>query len=146
MIYAKVNDFRDIFLGTQGRFGKGVTLWNLMLDSDNKPFRPGGCSTCFGALTLSTKDHSLKGVVRNSHYYNVAHCSKVLAPGAVRLGTEGYTADQVTYQWYRNPDGSYAIVALNEGSGEVRINFLTDRYSVPCKLPAKSLVSLTWKE
>ena len=84
--------------------------------------------------------------MRNSHYYNVAHCSKVLAPGAVRLGTEGYTADQVTYQWYRNPDGSYAIVALNEGSGEVRINFLTDRYSVPCKLPAKSLVSLTWKE
>ena len=141
-----INDFRDIFLGTLGRFGKGVTLWNLMLDSDNEPFRPGGCSICFGALTLSTKDHSLKGVVRNSHYYNVAHCSKVLAPGAVRLGTEGYTADQVTYQWYRNPDGSYAIVALNEGSGEVRINFLTDRYSVPCKLPAKSLVSLTWKE
>ena len=140
-----INDFRDIFLGTLGRFGKGVTLWNLMLDSDNKPFRPGGCSTCFGALTLSVKDHSLKGVVRNSHYFNVAHCSKVLAPGAVRLGTEGYTADKVTYQWYRNPDGSYAVIALNEGD-EARINFVTEKVSVPCKLPAKSLVSLTWKE
>ena len=141
-----INDFRDIFLGTLGRFGKGVTLWNLMLDSDNKPFRPGGCGTCFGALTLSAKDHSLKGVTRNSHYFNVAHCSKVLAPGAVRLGTEGYKADKVTYQWYRNPDGSYAVIALNEGSEEVRINFVTDKYSVPARLPAKSLVSLTWKE
>ena len=140
-----INDFRDIFLGTLGRFGKGVTLWNLMLDSDNKPFRPGGCSTCFGALTLSAKDHSLKGVVRNSHYYNVAHCSKVLSPGAIRLGTSGYTADKVTYQWYSNPDGSYAVIALNEGDA-AQINFVTDRVSVLCKLPAKSLVSLTWKE
>ena len=141
-----INDFRDNFLGTLGRFGKGVTLWNLMLDSDHKPFRAGGCSNCLGALTLSTKDHTLKGVVRNSHYYNVAHCSKVLAPGAVRLGTSGFTADKATYQWYRNPDGSYAIVALNEGSDEVRINFVTDRVSVPVRLPAKSLVSVIWKE
>ena len=140
-----INDFRDIFLGTLGRFGKGVTLWNLMLDSENKPYRPGGCSTCFGALTLSVKDHSLKGVVRNSHYYNVAHCSKVLAPGAVRLGTAGYTPDKVTYQWYRNPDGSYAVIALNEGEA-AQINFVTDKVSVPCKLPAKSLASLTWNE
>ena len=140
-----INDFRDIFLGTLGRYGKGVTLWNLMLDSEGKPNRPGGCQTCFGAITLSAKDHSLKGVVRNSHYYNVAHCSKVLAPGAVRLGTAGYTADKVTYQWYRNPDGSYAVIALNEGEA-AQVNFVTDRVSVPCKLPAKSLVSLTWKE
>ena len=140
-----INDFRDIFLGTLGRFGKGVTVWNLMLDSDNSPYRPGGCDKCFGALTLSTKDHSLKGVVRNSHYYNVAHCSKVLSPGAVRLGTDGYTADKLTYQWYRNPEGSYAVVALNEGD-EVRINFVTDRVSVPVRLPGKRLVSVTCKE
>ena len=140
-----INDFRDIFLGTLGRFGKGVTLWNLMLDSDGKPYRPGGCSTCFGAITLNAKDHSLKSVVRNSHYYNVAHCSKVLAPGAVRLGTAGYTPEKVTYQWYRNPDGSYAVIALNEGDA-AQVNFVTDRVSVPCKLPAKSLVSITWKE
>lgn len=97
-------------------------------------------------IVNAAKDHSLKGVTRNSHYFNVAHCSKVLAPGAVRMGTEGYKADGVTYQWYRNPDGSYAVIALNEGSGEARINFVTDKYSVPCKLPGRSLVSLTWKE
>ena len=139
-----INDFRDIFLGTLGRFGKGVTLWNLMLDDEGKPFRPDGCSTCFGAVTLSTDDH--KTITRNSHYYNVAHCSKVLLPGAVRLGTKGYESTGLTYQWYRNPDGSQALLILNEGSSEERVNFITDKYSLSCRVPAKAIQSILWKE
>ena len=84
-------------MGTLSRMGKGVTLWNLMLDDAHKPYRPGGCSTCWGAVTLSSQDHSYKAVVRNSHYYNVAHCSKVLHPGAVRIGTSGYTTSGLSY-------------------------------------------------
>jgi glucosylceramidase len=140
-----LNDFRDIFLGTLGRYGRGVTLWNLMLDSENKPYRPGGCSTCFGGVTLAASDHSLKGIVRNSQYYNVAHCSKVLQPGAVRLGTTGYKPDGVTYQWYRNPDGSYAVILLNEGS-DALMHFVTDKVSVKCRIPAKCIQSLVWTE
>ena len=140
-----INDFRDIFLGTLGRFGKGVTLWNMMLDSDGKPYRPGGCATCFGAVTLSAKDHSLKGITRNSHYYNVAHCSKVIRPGAVRLGTKGYTPDGVICQWYRNTDGSNAVIILNQGS-DALLNLVTDKVSVPLRLAAGSIQSVTWTE
>ena len=139
-----INDFRDIFLGTLSRYGKGVTLWNLMLDDQRKPYRPGGCSTCFGAVTISSADHSLKSIVRNSHYYNVAHCSKVLQPGAVRLGTKGYSADGLTYQWYRNPDGSNALLLLNESGSEIRVNFVTGTASVACRIPAKSIQSVIW--
>ena len=84
--------------------------------------------------------------MRNSHYYDVAHCSKVLQPGAVRLGTDGYQAAGVTYQWYRNPDGSFAALILNEGSSVAQINFVTDRYSVQCRIPARSIQSVTWQE
>ena len=139
-----INDFRDIFLGTLSRFGKGVTLWNLMLDDERKPFRPGGCSTCFGAVTLSTSDH--KSLTRNSHYYNVAHCSKVLAPGAVRQGTKGYETAGLTYQWYRNPDGSQALLLLNEGSTDALVNFVTDKHSLACKVPAKAIQSIRWEK
>ena len=141
-----INDFRDIFLGTLSRYGKGVTLWNLMLDDQRKPFRPGGCSTCFGAVTISSSDHSLKSLVRNSHYYNVAHCSKVLQPGAVRLGTKGYTASGLTYQWYRNPDGSQAVLLLNESQADILVNFVTERASVACKVPAKAIQSVLWED
>ena len=92
-----IHDFRDIFLGTLGRWGKGVTLWNLMLDYQGKPFRPRGCSTCYGAVSIDASDYSLESIVRNSHYYDVAHCSKVLQPGAVRLGTSGYSAAGLAY-------------------------------------------------
>lgn len=141
-----IDDFRDIFLGTLGRFGKGVTLWNLMLDDDHKPFRPGGCGTCWGAVTIPAKDHSYKALVRNSHFYDVAHCSKVLKPGAVRLGTTGYTTSSLTYQWYRNPDGSQALLLLNEGSSDVMVNFVSGKVSVPCKVPARAIQSILWKE
>ncbi len=141
-----IDDFRDIFLGTLGRFGKGVTLWNLMLDDERRPYRPGGCSTCFGAVTLSSKDHSYKSLVRNSHYYNVAHCSKVLQPGAVRLGTSGFTTAGLTYQWYQNPDGSQAVLLLNEGSADVQVNLITDQSSVACKVPARAIQSVVWSD
>ena len=115
-----------------------------MLDDQRKPYRPGGCSTCFGAVTLSTADH--KSLTRNSHYYNVAHCSKVLQPGAVRQGTKGYETAGLTYQWYRNPDGSHALLLLNEGSSVALVNFVTDQYSLSCKVPAKAIQSILWKE
>ena len=139
-----IKDFRNIFLGTLGRYGKGVTLWNLMLDDEGKPYRPGGCSTCFGAVTLSSADH--KTITRNSHYYDVAHCSKVLQPGAVRLGTKGYETSGLTYQWYLNPDGSQALLLLNEGSSDAMVNFVTGKHSISCKVPAKAIQSIRWEE
>lgn len=140
-----LSDFRDIFLGTLSRYGKGVTLWNLMLDSEHKPFRPGGCDTCWGGVTISAKDHSLKGITRNSHYYDIAQCSKVLQPGAVRLGTSGYTTLGLTYLWFRNPDGSQAVLLLNENSEPQLVNLVADGVSVPCKVPAKAIQSVLWK-
>ncbi len=141
-----IHDFRDIFLGTLGRWGKGVTLWNLMLDYQGKPFRPRGCSTCYGAVSIDASDYSLNSVVRNSHYYDVAHCSKVLQPGAVRLGTSGYSAVGLTYQLYRNPDGSYAALILNETGSDALLNFVTDNYAVACRIPARAIQSVTWSE
>ena len=141
-----INDFRDVFLGTLGRWGKGVTLWNLMLDYQGKPFRPRGCSTCYGAVSIDASDYSLNSVVRNSHYYDVAHCSKVLQPGAVRLGTSGYSAAGLTYQLYRNPDGSYAALILNEGREDALLNFITDHYAVACRIPARAVQSVIWSE
>ena len=88
----------------------------------------------------------MKGIVRNSHYYNIAHCSKVLQPGAVRLGTKGYTSESVTYQWYRNPDGSYAIILLNEGTTNTIINFVSGKVSLQCYIPARCIQSILWKE
>ena len=141
-----INDFRDIFLGTLGRWGKGVTLWNLMLDNQGKPYRPRGCSTCYGAVSIDPGSYALGSIVRNSHYYDVAHCSKVLQPGAVRLGTGGGAIAGVNAQVFQNPDGSCAALLLNESGDDVLVNLVTGSHSIGCRIPARSIQSVRWEE
>ncbi len=138
-------DMREIFFGTLKRGGKGVTLWNMMLDVDSKPYRPGGCSTCYGALNIG-KSYTYGSVEKYSHWYDVVHCSLVVKPGAVRIGTSGYTAKGVTYLAFRNPDGSYGVLFLNEGSSEEQFVFAGSARSVTLSVPAKSVVSLLWTD
>lgn len=136
-----INDFRDIFMKTLGYGNKGVTLWNLMLDDKKGPNRPGGCQTCYGAVTLSSSTHTV--ISRQSHYYNIAHASKVIRPGAVRLSTSGYTQSGLSYHVFLNPDGTYGVIALNEGEAVVVV-FKDGNHSVKCEIPSKSIVSLSW--
>lgn len=141
-----INDFRDIFMGTLSRYGKGVTLWNLMLDDKRSPYRPGGCSTCFGAVTVASSTYSYKSLDRNTHYYNVAHCSKVIKSGAVRLETRGYQARGLSYQWYRNPDGSYGAILLNENKVDAKLIFSSGKSSVTVKVPPMAIQSVLWTD
>ena len=70
----------------------------------------------------------------------------MLQPGAVRLGTSGYSAAGLTYQLYRNPDGSYAALILNETGSDALLNFVTDNYAVACRIPPRAIQSVTWSE
>ena len=139
-------DFREIVLGTLKRYGKGVTLWNMMLDNEGKPYRPGGCSTCYGAVSIDPKSFALKTVDRKSHWYDVIHPSVVIKPGAVRIGTTGRAPADVTYLAFRNPDKSYAVLILNEGARAEPFVFVSGTHTVTITVPAKAVVSATWKD
>ena len=76
----------------------------------------------------------------------MAHASKVVKPGAVRIGTKGVSKTGVTYQAYLNTDGSYGILILNESSSEQQLVFATDKRSVTVNIPAKSIESVIWNE
>ena len=139
-------DFREIVLGTLKRWGKGITLWNMMLDNEGKPYRPGGCSTCYGAVSIDPKSYGLKSVDRKSHWYDVVHPSVVIKPGAVRIGTTGRAPADVTYLAFRNPDKSYAVLILNEGARAEPFVFVSGTHTVTITVPAKAVVSATWKD
>ena len=139
-------DFREIVMGTLKRYGKGITLWNMMLDNEGKPYRPGGCSTCYGAVTIDKTSYAYKTLDRKSHWYDVIHPSVVIKPGAVRIGTEGRTAANVTYLAFRNPDKSYALLILNEGASTEPFVFVSNTHTVTITVPAKAVVSATWKD
>lgn len=138
-----INDFNSIFIETLKRNGRGVTLWNLMLDDKKGPNRPGGCQTCFGAVQISTSDY--KTLERMSHYYNIAHASKVVKEGAVRIATDGYTNPGLNYVAFSNPDGSIAVLGVNTSNKEIPVVFSGSDYTVRYTFPARSTSSLIWK-
>ena len=94
-----LSNMESIGIGTINNYCSAVTIWNLMLETDfngsipsnngGQPNRPGGCQTCFGAVDLNMSD--LKTIYMNSHYYMICHLSAVVRPGAIRIGTSGYT-------------------------------------------------------
>ena len=82
---------REVGIGTLNNYSKAVIVWNFLLDENGAPNRPGGCTTCFGAIEISSKDYTT--LDRKTHYYLIAHLSKAFAPGATRIGTSGYAPE-----------------------------------------------------
>lgn len=141
-----LNDFEHNFLGVLSRNGSGVIMWNLMLDQDRKPYRPGGCSTCFGAVQINNGSYSYESLQYSSHYYDIAHCSKVVKAGAKRIKSSGYTAAGLTYEAFQNPDGSYAVLALNRSNTDISVAFQGPAKGFRFTIPAASITSLRWSE
>ena len=141
-----VNDFASIFIGTMNRGGRGVTLWNLILDDKGAPNRPGGCRTCFGAIEISSKDYSYASLNRKSHYYNIVHCSKVVKQDAFRVATQESLPEGVQMTAFRNPDSSLAVVAVNRSEQQQDVVVRGAKREFTLTIPAGSIASARWEE
>ena len=138
-------DFREIVIGTLSRWGSGVTLWNMMLDSNGKPYRPGGCSTCYGAVSIDPGSYSYSSIDRKSHWFDIVHASAVIRPGAVRVGTGGFAAANLSYLAFKNTDGTIGIIILNEGDTPQKLSFRCDD-NANVDVPARSVVSVLYTD
>ncbi len=139
-----MEDMREVTLGTVNNWCRGSIVWNLMLDNDRGPNREGGCQTCYGAVDIDNKDY--KTIIRNSHYYIMAHMSAVVKPGAVRIGSKGYTASGVMYAAFENTDGTYAFVLLNDANDAKKVTLSDGTRHFAYEVPAKAVVSYRWKK
>jgi glucosylceramidase len=64
-------------------WSKNSILWNLAANSKNDPHTDnGGCSGCQGAVAIDGEN-----IIRNIAYYTVAHASKFVRPGSVRIAS-----------------------------------------------------------
>ena len=72
---------QNIIIGATRNWSKNIIAWNLASDPAYDPHTNGGCSSCEGALTISS------GYTRNVSYYIIAHESKFIPSGSVRIAT-----------------------------------------------------------
>lgn len=77
------NQVERLIVGATQNWSKNVILWNFAADPLNDPHTDdGGCPMCQGAVTLDDDN-----VTRNVAYYVIAHASKFVRPGSVRIGS-----------------------------------------------------------
>jgi glucosylceramidase len=149
-----VAEVKRLVVGTMRNWSRNLVLWNLASDARNQPHTDdGGCTICQGAITIE-KDN----VTRNLAYYTLAHVSKFVRPGAVRIhSTEAadmavlLTTDEGGPQVqratlvprsdvlpnvaFKTPDRKIVLVVANESwtVSSVKVQYRGQRATLPLK-------------
>lgn len=136
-----IDDMEQIALGTVNRWCRGAIIWNLMLDANRGPNRPGGCTTGFGAVDIAD---DFKTIRRNSFYYIMSQMAWAVKPGAVRIGSDKPAVNGLTYAAFQNADNSFAMVLCNRNQQDTSITIDDGTHHFSVTIPAQGIVSLTW--
>jgi glucosylceramidase len=131
-----------LIISSTRNWAKSVVLWNLALDQEHKPYL-GGCKTCRGVVTI---DHSSSPtrVIPAVDFTALAHASKFLSPGAVRIQSNTFDQGSLESVAFRNPDGSIVLIVLNGGATAVSFNLdWKDKYA-SYRLDPASVATFCW--
>ncbi len=100
---------KTLIIGASRNWCRTVLEWNLANDPQNKPHTDrGGCDRCLGAVTIDGSKFT-----RNPAYYIIAHASKFVRPGSVRI--ESSMIKELPNVAFKTPDGKKVLVVFNDG-------------------------------
>lgn len=151
---AIADQVKRLIVGCSRNWSNNVLLWNLAADPSNDPHTDnGGCSMCQGALTLDGDR-----VTRNLAYYVIAHASKFVPPGSVRIASTApfdsainLTTDEERREIiratvvahsnvlpnvaFKTPEGKIVLIVVNDTwsvySGKVQFNGAFANFRLP---------------
>ncbi len=129
--------FRELMIGAPRNWSKIVLQWNLAADQNNNPHTPGGCTECLGALTINGSS-----ITRNSAYYIIAHSSKFVPAGSVRI--QSNTSTELPNVAYKTPQGKIVVVVLNNTDSQKSFNINASNEPISTVLPAGSVATYVW--
>jgi glucosylceramidase len=99
---------QNLIIGAPRNWSKNVLEWNLASDPSYNPHTNGGCTSCEGALTINSS------VARNVSYYIIAHASKFVPAGSVRISS-GILSNLPNVA-FQTPEGRKVLIVLNNSS------------------------------
>jgi glucosylceramidase len=131
-------DVSDVLIAATRNWSRNVLLWNLAADPKNGPHtNDGGCTGCQGAITLDG-DH----VSRNVGYYAVAHFSRFVPPGSIRVGSS--EQEQLASVAFLTPDDKIVLVASNTANFPKAFNVKYHGKWFTTTLPPESVGTYVW--
>jgi glucosylceramidase len=127
---------KNVIIGSMRNWSRVTLEWNLANDPGFGPHTPGGCTTCKGALTIGS------AVERNVAYYIVAHASKFVPPGSVRIASNN--SGNLQNVAFKTPSGKKVLVVENDGTNTEAFNIRFNGRWVTATLPAGSVATYVW--
>lgn len=128
---------KNVIIGSMRNWSKVALEWNLASDPAYQPHTPGGCSECKGAVTISGSVAS-----KNVSYYIIAHASRFIPPGSVRI--ESSTGTTVSNVVFLRPDGKKVMLVVNENGAAVSVNVKSKGKWAVVSIPGNAVVTYIW--
>lgn len=132
---------RTEIIDTTRNWARGLQLWNLVLDENHGP-HAGGCDVCRGVVTVNS---STGEVSRGVEYYTLAHASRFVRPGAVRVASTSGQDGLESVAFQNADDGSLALIVVNSARQNRRFTVRTKGRSFTYAMAAGSVATFTWK-
>jgi glucosylceramidase len=120
--------------------------WNAILDERGGPW---AVSPIHGnpdpniqqpVVIVNTKTHE---ITYTGIYYYLAHFSKFVRPGAVRVETSG-KAKGLRVMTFQTPAGGFVAQVLNSLSEDSSVNLVSGEKTLHLAVPARSITTVTW--
>jgi len=130
---------QNLIIGAPRNWSRNVLQWNLAADENQQPHTDrGGCTRCLGAITI--QDNS---ITRNPAYYIIAHASKFVPPGSVRIDSnqEGHILNVA----YITPDNKTVIIMQNKNNKSVTVELKKEEEKLQITLGEKDIATLVWE-
>ena len=129
---------QNVIVGSIRNWSKNALEWNLANNASFGPHTPGGCNACKGAITINNSD----SFERNVAYYIIAHASKFVPDGSVRIGSNN--VGDLTNVAFKTPSGKKVLVVVNIGATSALFNIKYDEKWVTSSLDAGAVGTYVW--
>ncbi|WP_035645459.1 glycoside hydrolase family 30 beta sandwich domain-containing protein [Flavobacterium sp. ASV13] len=130
---------RNVIIGSMRNYSRNALEWNLANDGGYRPHTDGGCSMCKGALTINSSE----SIQRNVAYYIIAHASKFVPAGSVRIASNN--SGNLQTAAFITPSGSKVLIVENDGTVNETFNIKFNDKWVTSSLDAGAVGTYTWK-
>lgn len=129
---------KTLIIGGTRNWCKNILEWNMAADPNHQPHTDrGGCTSCLGTITIDGDS-----ITRNPAYYILAHASKFVLPGSVRIDTN--IPEGLSNVAFLTPSGKKVLIVVNDGENKKDFNIKFNDEFVETALEKGAVGTFVW--
>lgn len=129
---------KNVIIGSMRNWSVNALEWNLANNASFGPHTTGGCTQCKGAITIDNSSN----YTRNVAYYNIAHASKFVPAGSVRIASN--VVGNLNNVAFKTPAGKKVLIVENDASTSETFNIKYNGKWVTTTLDGGSVGTYIW--